>query len=137
MNPFYRFTLWSSAHIAPKRTLTGRRLNRRPSDNIEHLRKLSRDPLMIKHTRIESIYGLVTLMDKAQDQATNLKIPVLLLYGHNDEIIPRQPVEHLATQLPQPKEVVAYEAGYHMLLRDQQREVVFEDISDWVFSVFP
>ena len=40
--------LWLAYHIAPGWTLTGKGLNIQPSDNIEMLRALSRDPLVIK-----------------------------------------------------------------------------------------
>ena len=55
--------LWSR-HIPP-RGLTGEGLDIRPSDNVEMLRALGRDPLVIKETRIDAIYGLTNLMEAA------------------------------------------------------------------------
>ncbi|MCE3257713.1 MAG: alpha/beta hydrolase [Nitrobacter vulgaris] len=46
--PFYqRWPLWISTHTLPWVTLSGRGLNIKPSDNIEMLRALSRDPKVI------------------------------------------------------------------------------------------
>ena len=47
--------------------MTGQGFNRTPSDNIEMLKKLGRDKLVIKYTRIDTLYGLVDLMDAALD----------------------------------------------------------------------
>ena len=60
-----RLALWAAVRVAPGLTLTGRGLEIKPSDNIAMLRALSRDPLVIKETRVDTIYGLVDLMDAA------------------------------------------------------------------------
>src|SRR5260370_1286892 len=64
-----RLALWAGVRLAPGLTLTGRGLEIKPSDNIPMLRALSRDPLVIKETRVDTIYGLVDLMDAALDSA--------------------------------------------------------------------
>ena len=58
---------WGGVRLAPGLTLTGRGFEIKPSDNIAMLRALSRDPLVIKETRVDTIYGLVDLMDAALD----------------------------------------------------------------------
>ena len=92
----------------PGLTLTGRGLKIKPSDNIAMLRALSRDPLVIKETRVDTIYGLVDLMDAALASAPLLDVPLLVMYGAKDEIVPqdadpafcRQP----AARMPPPRE---------------------------------
>ncbi len=64
--------LWIGARLMPGLTLTGRGLGIKPSDNIAMLRALSRDPLVIKETRVDTIYGLVNLMDAALAAAPRL-----------------------------------------------------------------
>jgi len=135
MNAFYDVVLWSSAHMVPEMTVTGRGLNIRPSDNIEMLRALGRDPLVIKETQIGTIYGLVTLMDEAAVAATRINVPVLLLYGAHDQIVPELPVAHTLAEMQAAHVNVStacYANGYHMLLRDLQREVVWKDIASWI-----
>lgn len=135
MNSFYEVALWMSAHTLPGATVTGRGLDIRPSDNIEMLRALGRDPLVIKETQIGTIYGLVNLMDEADASAGRIGVPVLLLYGAHDQIVPAPPVaEVLAAMRRDEVDVVAacYPNGYHMLLRDLQREVVWKDIASWI-----
>lgn len=132
MNPLYRGSLWIAAHVAPSYTLTGEGLERWPSDNIEMLRAFSGDPLVIKETRIENIYGLVDLMDTAYLSIEAVKIPTLLLYGDKDEIVPRGPVEDIKKRFENDQTIKDYRDGWHMLLRDLQRETVWEDMAAWI-----
>ncbi|MEP2285441.1 MAG: alpha/beta fold hydrolase, partial [Nitratireductor sp.] len=89
MNLLYRSALWTAAHVAPDQRLTGQGLGIMPSDNIEMLRDLGRDPLVIKETRIATVYGLVGLMDGAYEAAPKISVPVLYLYGAKDQLVPR------------------------------------------------
>lgn len=132
LNPVYRTTLWTVAHIAPWYHLTGEGLKLWPSDNIEMLRALGRDRLMIRETRVDAIYGLVTLMDDAFEAAAAINHPTLVLFGDKDEIVPVAPVEAVVDRLPGPTRFVRYADGWHMLLRDLQRERVYADIAAWI-----
>ena len=135
MNEIYQATLWLSAHAVPQMTLTGEGLGRLPSDNIDMLRTLGADPLVIKETRVDAIYGLVGLMDQAYFSAGKIALPTLLLYGERDEIIPRRPVENLVPRFTTQVSVKEYPEGWHMLLRDHQREKVWQDIQSWMEQV--
>ena len=135
--PLYqRFALWLSAHTVPWMKVSGKSLDIVASDNIEMLRELGRDPLVIKESRIEALYGLSNLMDEAYSLAEELRSKTLLLYGQKDEIIPRTPVSTFYERLPGradgTQQLILYENGYHMLLRDLQAEVVLHDIVDWI-----
>lgn len=135
MNSFYEVALWTGAHLAPGATVSGRGLGFRASDNVEMLRALGRDPLVIKETQIGTIYGLVNLMDAAAISAGRIDVPVLLLYGAHDEIVPQPPVAvALADMRRAGVDVTAacYPNGYHMLLRDLERKSVWKDIASWL-----
>ena len=132
MNPFYRLSVWIAAHTVPARRVTGRGLGVLPSDNIEMLRALGRDPLVIKETRIDSLYGLVGLMGAAQRAAAEVRAPLLVLYGAKDGIIPRRPTARIASRLTPSTRFAVYAAGYHMLLRDLQAQVVWRDVAAWI-----
>ena len=71
----------------PWAELTGQGLNIHPSDNIAMLRELGRDPLVIKETRVDAVYGLVNLMDLAYDAAPRLRGRALVLYGSREDIM--------------------------------------------------
>jgi len=135
--PFYqRLVLWIAAHTLPWKKVTGESLEISASDNIEMLRALGKDPMVIKETRIDVIYGLSNLMDDAYNSAGSIHTKILLLYGKKDEIIPWEPVYDFYKRLPSKElgqhQMILYENGYHMLLRDLQAEVVMKDIVDWV-----
>jgi alpha-beta hydrolase superfamily lysophospholipase len=135
--PFYqRWALWLGAHTVPWMKVTGRGLDIRPSDNIEMLRALGRDPLVIKETRIDAIYGLVDLMGAALEASARLDAKSLILVGRNDEVIPAAPTRLMLERLPPasggPRAVAVYDQGFHMLLRDLQRETVWRDIAAWI-----
>ncbi|MCP4330519.1 MAG: alpha/beta hydrolase [Alphaproteobacteria bacterium] len=129
----YRVALWLGAHSLPWATVTGRGLGIKPSDNIEMLRALSADPMVIKETRVDAIDGLVDLMDEALAAADRVDLPVLVLYGENDQIVPKAPTRAMLERLPAANSTIAiYDGGYHMLLRDLQAEIVHRDVAAWV-----
>ncbi len=135
--PWYqRAALFAASHIMPALTVTGQGLKIKPSDNIEMLRALGRDPLVIKNTRIDTISGLTDLMDAALESAFTFDTPALILVGEQDEIIPRNPTRLLIQRLPRNgrhRHLLAfYTNGYHMLLRDLQAETVWKDIAAWI-----
>ena len=135
--PWYQTgLLWTLAHSLPWLTLTGKGVHVVASDNIDMLRAMGRDPLIIKATRVETVYGLADLMDEAFNSATLVRGNTLMLYGEKDEIIPKEPTyaflqQFLATN-PTEKTVAIYQQGYHMLLRDLQAPTAWKDIVAWI-----
>jgi alpha-beta hydrolase superfamily lysophospholipase len=135
--PWYQTSLlWTMAHSMPWLTLTGKGVKVTPSDNIKMLRALGKDPLVIKSTRIETLYGLSNLMDEAFNNAALIHGKTLMLYGEKDDIIPKEPTHvflqtFLETAINE-KTVAFYQNGYHMLLRDLQAETVWTDIAAWI-----
>ncbi len=131
-----RVALFLSVRIIPSVTFTGRGFGVQASDNIPMLRELSRDPLFIKDTRVDSIDGLVDLMDDAVAAAPSFRRPALLLYGAHDELIPRDAMRKLIRALPLccagPQRLAYYRNGWHMLLRDLEHEWVADDIVSWI-----
>jgi alpha-beta hydrolase superfamily lysophospholipase len=135
--PFYqRWALWLAVHTMPDRKLTGEGLDLHPSDNIEMLRALGKDPLVIKATRVDVLYGMSNLMDMAVGAVDKLNGRILVLYGKHDDIIPREPtcewLQSLPTDNGHLRQSVIYENGYHMLTRDLQGDVVLGDIVEWI-----
>lgn len=127
----YAMTLWVGAHTFPWQSLQPTRgMTRRitASDNHEALLQAGRAPHMIWTTRIDAVYGLVNLMESASERSANLGGDVLFLYGAHDQIIPRNSAVAAARRLPATARTALYENGYHWLLRDLQREVVYADI---------
>lgn len=130
----YRTALWFSAFTFPWASPSGEGLGRQASDNFDMLRANAADPLFIKETRIDSIYGLSKLMDRAQNNVGKLAVPALYIYGANDEIIPKDAtllaLERFLDGSPD-RRFGFYDEGWHMMLRDLQAETVIMDIATY------
>lgn len=132
MHPVFRAGLWLSAHLTPWNRATGSGLRRRPTDNIEILYRLGDDPLVIKYSRVDAVYGLTNMMGAGLAAAPRVRTPLLILYGANDEIIPPEPIGLLRRRLSASHRYVEYPDGWHMLLHDKQRHQVWRDIATWI-----
>ncbi len=138
--PFYqRWLLWLAARTIPWVRLSGQDLHITASDNKKMLRGQGRDPLVLKESRIDAIYGLANLMDAAYKAAASFDEKALFLYGAKDEVIPAAPMadvfrKRLQGRFTNPQRLLVYKNGYHMLLRDLQAKVVWQDILFWLHS---
>jgi alpha-beta hydrolase superfamily lysophospholipase len=128
----YRVSLWTAAHLAPGwAARPPRGINIVASDNIEALYRNGRDPLFLIDARMDTIYGLVSLMEEASKAVPAAAAPLLLIYGRNDQLIPRAPVERLAARLGCARTAL-YPEGWHMLFRDLQAETVWRDVESFL-----
>lgn len=131
----YKTALWLGAHIDggwvinPPNWVTK---DRYASDNIEELRRMGRDPYQIWGTRADAIYGLVDTMERASRALGDIKAPVAYLMGAHDQIIPPEPMRLAARALKPTDHSALYARGWHLLLVDQQREVVFRDVESFL-----
>ncbi len=132
MNPLYRSTLWAMAHLFPASEFTGEDIEILATDNLAILRAMSRDPNVLKTSRVDAVYGIVQLMGGAYRRIEQVDIPILLLYGAKDDVIPEFPVRQMIKRIDAPHTVAYYPQGYHMLLRDKQHQTVLKDINTWI-----
>lgn len=125
-----RASLWATAHlmgewvVKPPDWLTREIM---ASDNIEELRRMGRDPLMIWGARSDAIYGLVGLMERAWRSTDQIRVPIAWFYGARDQIIPREPTVEAVRRLPPGARTAYYARGYHLLLVDRQAQAVWAD----------
>jgi acylglycerol lipase len=99
--PWYqRLALDAAVRTLPWLKLTGEGIRISPSDHIEMLQAMGKDPLVIKATRVDALWGITDLMDRAQAAAGHLQTPALLLYGEQDEIIPKNAFCRFLAKLP-------------------------------------
>lgn len=138
---YYRVALFLAARLLPGLVLNNSAESRvvtiTPSDNIEMLRAMARDPLVQRRTRSDVLFGLTNLMDEARSAPARLAEtpPLLFAYGAKDQIIPPRPTEAVIAGLGSRATVKQYAAGYHMLLRDLGRAAPIEDIAAWVLGI--
>lgn len=136
MPVLYRLALWFGAHFLPSYKPTGESLGRMASDNIDMLRDNGRDPLFIKKTRIDAVYGLTNLMDEALAATGQIKqTPILYLYGKHDQIIPKNAAERAMKTLeandPNARSAF-YDNGWHMIMRDKNAPAVIADVAAFI-----
>ena len=137
MNPFYSVSLTLLAHIVPRDHVTGSGLGIVACDNRDVLIEMSRDPLVIKETRVDAVYALVSLMERASRTASLMPERTLLLYGDHDEVVPPNAIESLRKKLPDWVTFQRVQNGYHMLYRDLKAEVVWRDVETWIMEEAP
>jgi len=128
-----RLALWVAARTAPTVQLTSDQIRRIPTDNRDALIDMSRDPRVIKYVRVDSLYGVTNLMDLALAAAPRVQVPILMLYGAKDQIIPLEPIVTAKNRIPvKYQRFAVYPDGWHMLLRDKQAMTVYRDIVAWI-----
>jgi alpha-beta hydrolase superfamily lysophospholipase len=131
----YSASLWLLAHVDGGVVLNPPRFlenHIRASDNIDELRRMGRDPLMLWGSRTDTLYGLVALMQTAAQDAGATKIPALYLIGAHDQIIPLPAHYRAAKRLNPGDRTAIYADGWHLLLIDRQAEVVWRDIEGYI-----
>ena len=95
-----RMALWAGVRMFPGAVFTGESLHILASDNIPMLIALGKDPMVIKGARVDTMYGLVDLMDRTIAAAPRLAAPLLVMYGAHDAVIPADPVREFVAALP-------------------------------------
>ncbi len=128
----YRLSANIAATFAPGKTLTGERAQRQATDNIEALREMARDPLVIKETRLDAVAGVTRVMGSAYGGAKDVRGDILFLMGEKDEIIPLKAMEKTAMRLSGDVTFRRYPEGWHMLFRDLQANKVWADVAEWI-----
>lgn len=138
MNVFLRSSLWLAYNLFPGFT-AGRApgVTITASSNREALIRLSRDPLTIHNTRIDTLKGLVDLMDDGLASGARFTAPALFMYGGRDELVPAEATAATWHSLPPQTgglgpRLAYYPNGYHLMLRDLERDVPLEDVIAWI-----
>ena len=115
----------------------------KPSDNIEMLRRFSKDPFVIHKPSLQSLNEIIKLMDKSYEDYEKIisspRVPTLLVIPILDEIIPRKPLINLLKRINFEEKfknkkltLKVYQKNYHMILRDIDGLSVIKDIYYWL-----
>jgi alpha-beta hydrolase superfamily lysophospholipase len=124
--------------VMPRVAVQPNGVYREPSDNYQMLRQMGRDPKVIKATRVDAAYGLVELMTRAYDAGAKLGPSPrwLIMFGDREDILTSDSVGSFLSTLPKPPpaegRVALYPRGYHMMLRDLDAHVIYDDIAAWI-----
>ena len=134
MSPVLTASLWTAATFTPDWRLTGREvaLHVVASDNLAALYRLSYDPLTLAGSRTATLRGLVQLMTRAAAGAPGVRGRVLIAYGAHDDLVPAGAMAATWARLPPDVRRAYYPRGYHLLMRDHNREAVIHDVVSWI-----
>jgi alpha-beta hydrolase superfamily lysophospholipase len=135
---YYPPGMWLLAHTVPGLRWPLREIQKTFTDNQEVVHGLQRDPLVQQDIRMDMLYGVFGLMDTAYAAAPRIRVPVLLLHGDKDVLIPRRPIEDVARALPAERSrFIVYPDGWHILYRDLQAATVHRDVAAWIKARTP
>lgn len=140
--PWYqRLSMWLGIRLIPSYAFTSRmvqRLGIEPTDDPEIMKRMAEDPLLLRSARVDTLHGLVLMMDNALEATKKLPGPALILYGEEDHIIPDEAICAMLERQPNHEEtpwrMALYPDGYHMLTRYTQRELTHNDIASWLLD---
>jgi alpha-beta hydrolase superfamily lysophospholipase len=126
-----RTLLWLAANFTAAKVYTPpgwltRKI--KPTDNLEELIAMGRDPLMVWGARSDTLYGLVNLMDHGFEAVGRAPVPTLYLYGAHDQIIPKRAAFDAAKRLKPSDRSAYYADGWHLMTRDHQGPKVWRDV---------
>lgn len=131
-SPFNRAGLWAAARLAggyaaEPPDFVVRKI--RPTDNLDELRRMSVDPMMIRATRFDTLSGLVDLMESASLKLGRMRGPTLLQYGAHDQIIEPRPMRLALARAGEGDALRSawYPDGWHLLNRDLGRAAPLGD----------
>ncbi|WP_158742428.1 alpha/beta fold hydrolase [Acidisphaera sp. L21] len=126
--------LWAANAVAPGHRITAGEVpvQVRASDNRDALIALVRDPLTIRSTQVSVLNGLVDLMDSAQAAAPQVHGRSFIAYGGHDDLVPAGAMGVAWAHLPPDTRRAVYPNGYHLLMRDLDRQAVIDDVITWI-----
>ncbi|MDE2334705.1 MAG: alpha/beta fold hydrolase [Rhodospirillales bacterium] len=133
MNVVMRVGLWMMNHLLPWASASRPPVPIRASDNRSALEALFRDPLTLRSARFDTLAGLVNLMSAALNAASRLPPPTLFLYGAHDELVPKTAMLACWRAVaPGVARFCYFRDGWHLLLRDNDRALVIDDVVAWL-----
>jgi alpha-beta hydrolase superfamily lysophospholipase len=141
MNGAMRWGLWLASRTIPIVGFQAGVGGISPTDNSAAMRRWMRDPLTLKVTRVDAAHGLVDLMDAAVASLPaccrgmgGAPVPTLVLFGAKDRIVPVRVARQVLASVPPEgaTRIAFYQEGWHLLLRDENREAVAGDILTWL-----
>lgn len=130
-----RISLWVAAHLfgsaspEPPAFVTE---DIYASTNLAELYRMGRDPDMSLTTRMDAVYGLVSMMEEGARGLGRVRVPLAYFYGGDDPLISIDATRLALVNLPQGGRTAYYPAGRHLLVRDLEAEAVMTDVAAFV-----
>jgi alpha-beta hydrolase superfamily lysophospholipase len=95
--------------------------------------KLQTDPLFYPKVTVRFIVEFDAAVSRVEANAHRINLPLLVLVGSADAIIPPQASIELCNAAgTEDKTLKTYEGGYHQPILDTNRDEVLSDIGAWI-----
>lgn len=123
--------LWPSFSLETGMDLSG--LARDPAIAVEVLA----DPLFHRKGSARLSTEVTAAIDRVQQGASGFPLPLLVLHGAADRMVPPDGSRELAARARGPGRdvrLIEYEGAYHALFADQGRERVLGDVEEWLVA---
>jgi len=122
------------AKIAPKAVLVAPLDAGLVSHDLEVVEKYKTDPLnYTEGTKAKMGSELLKAGPMVLKDAGAINLPTLILYGSDDQIADPEGSRELFEKLgARDKKLIGYDGFYHEILNEIDREMVYEDIVDWL-----
>jgi alpha-beta hydrolase superfamily lysophospholipase len=109
---------------------------------------LARDPAVIETVLADPLFHrrgtarlsteVTAAINRVQGRAAELAVPVLILHGSDDRMVPPDGSREFFSKLRYPdREFREYPGGYHGLFADRDWQVVVSDVARWLESHLP
>lgn len=131
----WNLAIASAAAVAPGYRVSVERDPEDPSLAPANAQRLATDDRVMRQVRLDSYWGLIQIADSASDRVPNLiplQIPVLLLYGENDNSVPEAGILALRQHLQQQLTYHPVPGGPHLLLQGAQWQATSQLIIHWI-----
>lgn len=136
--PVYQRVLgWLAMQLVPGATVARDPLQSKATDNVDVLRAMAEDPKIAKEVRFDTFLSAGQTMDAAARAALHLDVPVLVLVGERDPVLPPSLARDLLVRLEGaavPTTLKSYDEGYHLLFRDLAGGSPTSDAMAWMTS---
>jgi alpha-beta hydrolase superfamily lysophospholipase len=93
------------------------------------------DPLFHRYGTARLSTEVVRTIDEVQEAAPRFPLPVLILHGSSDRMVPPEGSRAFIARVGHPDhELREYPGAYHVLFADIEREQVMDDLERWIVS---
>lgn len=105
------------------------------SRDSEVCRKYKEDPLVHDKASVRLSTELSAVQKKIFNRAENLSTPLLMTYGSEDKLAPREPIRQFFDAAGEEDKLLQiFEGAYHELHNDFIRNDVYELYTDWILE---
>ena len=103
------------------------------SRNPEVGRAYMQDPLILRWVSVRFFRETLRWMDRVGARAQEIKLPLLMLLGSRDKIVPIDQAQTFYEKISSAeRELKVYRGYLHEILQDPERDLVYDDILRWI-----